>query len=210
MVSRLGTGEFLVGGVVGGGEIFVYDSSGAFSRTIGRSGEGPGEFGFRIRIEVGPGDTLYATDEGNARFQALTASGEYVRSFSLPGNVRRFTLLGDGSLLFFRELWKPHDKPLYQLDTHGNELAVFGAPTLEEWWPDEYWVLAPSSSGGFWTARVWEYVLNKWEGPGHTTDTLIRQVGWFPLFEGFPEGMYETEPAIPALIDLCGSYPLSD
>ena len=104
MVAQLSTGEFLLGGVAGGGDIFVYDVEGRFRRTMSRQGQGPGEVQGVVRIWVGPGDTLFVADDGNNRLQVLTSHGQYARSFPMPAPFRRFARLGAGDFVFGRSV----------------------------------------------------------------------------------------------------------
>jgi hypothetical protein len=60
--------------------IRVYDAQGTRVRTIGRAGEGPGEFAFRgasARFGI-LGDTLWVTDTGSGRFTRFTLAGELI------------------------------------------------------------------------------------------------------------------------------------
>lgn len=79
--------------------ISVFDSHGAFLRTIGRRGRGPGEF-------MSPGvigwhaDTLWVDDPALGRISLLSTSGTSRRTIPLPlpGDAR---LLADGSVLLW-------------------------------------------------------------------------------------------------------------
>lgn len=61
----------------------VYEKNGRFLKTIGRQGQGPGEFnapsGFSIL-----GDNLYVADSANGRIQILTRAGDYLSSLKVP------------------------------------------------------------------------------------------------------------------------------
>jgi hypothetical protein len=85
--------------------IRVHDARGAFIRTIGRRGGGPGEF-----EGMGPplwrGDTLYISDFRQRRVTMFSPDGELLKTLSvvvntqppfLPGGVTR--MLDDGSML---------------------------------------------------------------------------------------------------------------
>jgi hypothetical protein len=64
-------------------QIRVHDASGSFVRTIGRQGEGPGEFD-----RVGPmaivGDTLWVLDYGLYRFSYFDLEGNLLRTRRIP------------------------------------------------------------------------------------------------------------------------------
>lgn len=60
--------------------ISVYDSNGKFIKTIGRFGDGPGEFNFRgmgDRIEFFK-DRMFINDQGHYRVQVMTEDGKYL------------------------------------------------------------------------------------------------------------------------------------
>lgn len=60
-----------------GPDIRVFGKDGAYQRTIGRKGSGPGEFG-TLRSVGWVGDTLVTLDAGNGRVGMLTARGDWV------------------------------------------------------------------------------------------------------------------------------------
>lgn len=85
--------------------IRVYDASGAFIRTIGRRGGGPGEFE-GMGQPLWRGDSLYVSDFRQRRVTMFSPDGELVEALSVvvnteppfsPGGVTR--MLDDGSML---------------------------------------------------------------------------------------------------------------
>lgn len=64
-------------------EVRVYDASGQFLRSMGRSGEGPGEFRDPYVLWVTAGDTLWVGDYRPWRYEVFTAQGDFVRQVSL-------------------------------------------------------------------------------------------------------------------------------
>lgn len=82
-------------------QISVYDSTGTFSHSVGREGRGPGELASASSIAIGPGDTLWVTDQGTSRYTLFAPSGTFVRSYTAP--IRGHDILGrvlfDGSFL---------------------------------------------------------------------------------------------------------------
>lgn len=193
MVARLSTGEFTMSGPIGGGAILVYDSSGSFTRTIGRDGDGPGEFGATTRLAVTPLDTVYAMDDSHVRVQVLTPAGDFIRSYHYPGRIGSFTLLANGDLLAFVMPSTDTDNLFHVLSPTGSPVARFGAPTLSAL-DLETWVVSRGGNTDFWTASVWEYKLYHWSAFDAPDDSLVRHVDWFPPNRGFPAGTYETVP----------------
>ncbi len=68
-------------------EILLFDMSGRYLRSVGRSGEGPGEFLGLARIDRGQGDSIIAWDQRLGRFSVFTPTGRFQRSFSIPGGA---------------------------------------------------------------------------------------------------------------------------
>jgi hypothetical protein len=66
-------------------DVRIFDSAGRHLSTIGRRGQGPGEFRAPWRIMEGPGDTIVVLDIGRGfRFNLFAPDGSFVRSFTTP------------------------------------------------------------------------------------------------------------------------------
>ena len=201
MVAQLSTGEFLLGGVAGGGDIFVYDVEGRFRRTMSRQGQGPGEVQGVVRIWVGPGDTLFVADDGNNRLQVLTSHGQYARSFPMPAPYRRFARLGAGDFVFGRSVTSPGDDMFALIDAVGREVESFSPTMVAE--PDLERGLAsprPGTDATFWTASMWRYAIHEWSAADTPEQslaprrTLVREADWFPPYPEFSAEVYQSVP----------------
>src|SRR5690606_23536502 len=100
---RLGDGRVLVANT-GSGEVRFFGADGTLLRTVGREGEGPGEFRALSRLYVLPGDSLLATDVSLDRLTVFDAQGAVARTAPLeqvPGDGAYFIVgrLADGTLL---------------------------------------------------------------------------------------------------------------
>jgi hypothetical protein len=93
--------------------IRVHDAEGRFVRTIGRQGEGPGEFSSLGSIGL-LGDALWVLDHGLYRFSYFSLDGELLRNFNIPIDVGRTLeerpprpdgLLSDGSIIASPPRW---------------------------------------------------------------------------------------------------------
>ncbi|MCE2421833.1 MAG: 6-bladed beta-propeller [Gemmatimonadetes bacterium] len=60
------------------GHVLVFDVAGNYLRTIGRSGEGPGEIGDGASVRVLPDNRLAVYDRGRFAVQLFTLDGEYL------------------------------------------------------------------------------------------------------------------------------------
>lgn len=68
-------------------ELRVFDTTGAFLSTIGRDGEGPGEFRDPVEVSVLLPDSLVVWDWGLGRISVFTSDGTFVRSLLLQPPV---------------------------------------------------------------------------------------------------------------------------
>ena len=64
-------------------EVRIFDPSGAHVRSMGREGEGPGEFKRLWQMWRLPGDTLWVGDYRPWRYQVYASSGEWIRTVTI-------------------------------------------------------------------------------------------------------------------------------
>ena len=88
----------------GSGELRFFARDGTHLSSVGRIGEGPGEFRALDGLWAGPGDSLFAWDRELARLSVFDARGQFGRLVSLEaqpdlGSGRVEGVFGDGSLL---------------------------------------------------------------------------------------------------------------
>jgi hypothetical protein len=104
-----------------------FDPSGKFLRTIGREGQGPGEFSWPFALAVST-DRLFVYDMRNSRVCALSPDGEFIKSIPVlvgEGRPRKMNALPNGDLVigmvktYFREWNKPQD---YSIELYSPEL----------------------------------------------------------------------------------------
>lgn len=80
-----------------GHHLRFFSPDGDHERTVGREGQGPGEFGSgALWLTVGPGDTLLVLDRANQQGHAIAPDGTWLESFStLPRGPYRSGLWAD-------------------------------------------------------------------------------------------------------------------
>jgi hypothetical protein len=137
-------------------QVLAYSATGALLRTIGRAGQGPGEFRDISALAVGRGDTLFVNEASTHRITAiapdysigrLTLTGMEVFSF-LPaagGHTIVHGMARDGA---------GTARPLHVLDPKGQMLASFGPATTKDsvGMPGQAFVISASTTaaGTFW------------------------------------------------------------
>jgi len=112
----------------GSNEVRIFDSKGAYSLSLGRRGNGPGDFAYLRRIFPGGGDSIAAFDGmPNFRLTLFTTKGKVGRVVSIPGRIDVLSRLRDGTFVG-RVAGPPSPEPgvqrrpitLYRLDGYGT------------------------------------------------------------------------------------------
>lgn len=67
------------------GHVKVFAADGTLLRTIGRQGEGPGEFRYPSRLELASGDSLYVMDARGV--SVFSSEGDFEYAFSVVGGA---------------------------------------------------------------------------------------------------------------------------
>lgn len=106
--------------------LFLFDTTGALVRRIGRQGAGPGEFNSNNGMVVLPGGRLALWDARNARISFFSPDGDFGSSWVVPSGF--FTSNGlrsddVGSVLLYRPVTAPRD---------GEIMGRFGLVRLKE------------------------------------------------------------------------------
>lgn len=90
----------LVAVASGGPSIQVFNRSGGLTRTIGRRGQGPGEFQMVSWLGACGGDSLFAYDlMGAGRVTVVDAAGKASRQFTLEGDPAVFSCSHQGTFI---------------------------------------------------------------------------------------------------------------
>lgn len=66
--------------------IKVYDKDGTFIRMIGQKGQGPGDFGFLLYMDLSTDGRIFVMDPVNRRVSVFQDSGVYTGGFRFEGN----------------------------------------------------------------------------------------------------------------------------
>lgn len=112
-------------------EISVFDSTGTYLRTVGRRGEGPGEYQSISHIDVGP-RYIHVFDRHEGRTM-LDHDFEVVRTDRFPGQVLSAAVLGDDVVVFIADVPTPASvghvfhmlPPSGEMTSYGYDGAVY-------------------------------------------------------------------------------------
>ncbi len=108
-----------------------FDKQGEYLHTIGRQGQGPGEFE-SIRFNISYDGRIYFMDPVKARISTLDAKGNFISDFkALNLSTGHFTIYSDedNNLYFSRELRNEKDRytmTIHRYTTSGDELINYG------------------------------------------------------------------------------------
>lgn len=115
-------------------QILVVSPEGDVVGTIGRGGQGPGEFGRPPGLAV-RGEILWVLDL-NRGVQALDLDGNYLAEYPVQGVFRDFAFGPGGGLMFANSRVYRRGGLVAVLDEGGEEVALVGelvAPDATEW-----------------------------------------------------------------------------
>ena len=172
-------------------QIRMHDASGTFLRSIGREGEGPGEFS-RLGVMAITGDTLWVMDRGLYRFSFFDLQGNFLGSRRVPVDLGRSQadlpprprgLLRDGSVVGSPPAFSSDELTeniIVRMDTAGNvgdTIAHYSLANMS-------WEITNNEQGpaGFMSSRIQPF-----------SDTEIVKVSDYDMvavrvMRGTPEG----------------------
>lgn len=158
-------------------EIVVFDREGQFVRTVGRQGEGPGEFRRVTAIALGADDSLYVGHE-SLRTSVFDSTGTYVRSLSPMGAfVEGILPMQDALVVNAAERSAElAGIPLHVVDLEGNYLRSFGDLNVMAPYGSTERVFSSGEAGTVWVAEKGNYRLENLDTYGRK----LRVIGVAP------------------------------
>lgn len=163
----------------------VFGPEGRHLTTIGREGQGPGEFRNVSDIVIGEGDTLYAFDQMNGTLSVFDPDYAFTRSARLQIRPTMFIEpVSRGRFIISSWVRTPEriGFPLHLVDPEGRVEASFGSER-GEFRPGQVSPvnLAVADSGQVWAGHSHRYSVKLWHAfEGRKLRELRREVDWFP------------------------------
>ena len=109
--------------------ILVYGEDGRLLRTVGRLGQGPGEFAPPgiSSLAIGRNDTLFVLDRGRY-LSVFSPALTFVRRERMPGAVSGAVILADGQVVLNTRLGRPDTAgyPFHLVDSKGTVVRSLG------------------------------------------------------------------------------------
>ena len=198
-ITRVESGDFVVATLQNGAEMMVYDGRGRYRESLGRSGEGPGEYlepGFGVLRSL-PGGGVLVLDPLRRRFTRLSATWAFESSTRI-GGVYPTNLMplasGAGYVLagWGRDERSERAEVTQVIDLDGNPVETIAViPTDDRMRSFFFSPLATDEEGRVWRALPTEYAVEAWDPayPG----VVLRLEGrpdWFtpgPPAEEYPD-----------------------
>jgi hypothetical protein len=180
--------------------IRVFDRNGRYVRSLGREGEGPGEFRTPTGMALGPDQRLWVADTRTARFTVFDTSGALAATY--PRLAQAYGWAWDGGISRAGQLVDPtrisvgneRRQGLLLYDSAGSVFDTLPLPVV----PELYWELEGGSgaqrfltfiqvpftptlawrydpAGAVWVANTARYALYRVSLRGDTTFGLIRE-----------------------------------
>jgi 6-bladed beta-propeller protein len=200
-----GQGRFLAS-AVGADEVLAYDAAGQYIETIGRPGEGPGEFELIFRYALDPSDSLLVFEVNE--LSVFSPQAEFSRQNRWAvrpdyGVVR----LADGQFVVaaLHRTREAAGLPFHLLSSRGELLASFGTdrPIVDPERPRLTKRLIANAGGQrFWATRPDRFMLEQWTSEGEHLTTIRGNAPWFePWPDRYLQRPGETRPR-PSVIDM--------
>ncbi len=143
--------------VSGDAEISVFDSTGRYLRTVGRQGEGPGEYGSIAHIAVGP-RYIHVFDSQQERRTMLDHDFEVVRTDRFPGRARSVGVLNDDVAVFAGDLLHML-RPSGEMTSHGDDGRVHSSRP----WPWDALAIVTGKDDTVWAVAFLVNRLSRWD-----------------------------------------------
>lgn len=170
--------------------IKVYDGEGRYLTTIGREGEGPGEFKGVNGIAVGPADSLHVFDALTMRLSVFGPDHQFARSVQVEIQASGFDPLivpWDPGHYFMTSHMRTADLigwPIHRVRRDGRRVESFGSKT-GEFRPSEPYsglrIIGDAGGGSLWSARLAHYTVERvLPGVTRPLEEVHRESDWFP------------------------------
>jgi hypothetical protein len=111
--------------------IRVFDKKGVYLRTVGRTGQGPGEFTFPRHVHVNLAGEIMATDEGSRSVKVFSPDGSYLRQYLLKTFYPMEMDYGWGDVFYIMDFsMEPPGFKLFRLDSRTGESSSLATWTI--------------------------------------------------------------------------------
>jgi len=186
-LQRLSDGRFVLASLVSGGEIQLLRPDGSYETTLGRTGPGPGEYGWIQKIVVARHHVV-VVDPRYRRRTLLSEDLTFIRQDPIPSQIYNATVAAD-SLLVANMMstrgehagWR-----LHVMRTDGSiERSLDQAPdgrTAQI--AEDFRALTSLGGDTFYAGHYNEYRIDEWKTSGLLIGSILRSAPWFEPWTG--------------------------
>lgn len=176
------------------GRLHFFDATGRLERSLGRAGQGPGEFQGAQALRFLSDGTLEVYDSRNLQRTVIGAPPEFtigpVSRLRTPVAMSNTLFLPDGRIVTNGDLAGPGHVglPLHLLESDGTLIRSFGKEPPERR-ADVAFPLARAiawarrGTEAIWSAHFRRYRIEQWDLNGRLRWAVERQVPWFLPWE---------------------------
>lgn len=166
----------------------LFSATGRYLRSVGRAGQGPGEYEWPSDVIPFARDSVLLIDSRSRRATVLDSALRAIRTIALPIAVENPVVFRwpDSVLVSGNSPLQGERGPLHRLSFGNREATVLESfrPGAERM-PDEMLLLwrhyiATPRQRHFWTAWASAYDLSRWRLDGTPVRRLERRPSWFP------------------------------
>jgi hypothetical protein len=204
-LQRLNDGRFVLASMVSGGEMQVLRSDGSYAESFGRSGPGPGEYGW-IQTIVVANDHVVVLDPRYRRRTILSDDLAFIRQDPTPSQVYYAAVAADSLLVANMMIMSGEHagKRLHVVRTDGTIERSLD-PTIDGRTAQIAEDFRPLTSRGddrFYAAHYNEYRIDEWTISGEFIGSFMRSASWFERWTGRCCWVSPTDPPATQLRDL--------
>lgn len=174
--------------VVPGHPVMVFGPDGRFDRTVGRTGEGPGEFRWAWRAAPA-GDSMLVAEE-SGKISVFGPTFGLVQSVRLPLRISDLAVLRWPDAVIVSGAYRSTQGigfPLHLVDMSVEPAVVrrsFGPDPKGELRAGAEWALeqslGPPSDGSIFAVDRYRYRITRWATDGALLGGILRDATWFP------------------------------
>ena len=110
--------------------IKVYDRQGKYQRTIGRQGQGPGEFGSGfLYFDISSDGKIYIMDCRNSCVIIMDKDGDFIHSYRLPGRLYGEMKTDKNNFIYFERKFTDEEArktSIHRYNSNGDEILNYG------------------------------------------------------------------------------------
>ncbi len=193
-IARNSDGEYVVSSGTFDGELFVYGGNGELLHTVGRRGEGPGEFRRLQLLDFDAQDSLHAVEASGPRHSVFGPDFSFVRTVQMQTRTMAMRIEDSGTLFVAAPaMTDTGSYALQRISPDGTSLTAFDPMDPEARGPAAMGRnITIDPAGRRWSIGMADYRLKQWGEDGHLIRVLEAHRDW--ISESIPMRLERDQP----------------